>query len=322
MEIAPLSAAQRQSFDSDGFLLLHDVLSEADCDQLEAMADAAMDRHAPPAGTGLENHQTQRQLRLTMSDHPEFIPVVGQPHVVSLVAQLLSPNIHLHTAAVLYKNSYIGNDASAEEIANRGGHQAVFEAESAGWHRDAGITEDVGHAGVFRCGIKACYALTDLTSPMAGMTMFAKGSHLLDSPLPVRKNGQPAEHEPVQPAMRRGDVCLFENRVFHTGSVNLSDAMSKCVMIGYSYRWMGGHRSNMELVWPPYPMLSSLDPVTQQLLGGHGEAQPDLVSLVRGATEGGRLTAASAQTESAGFVWTTEVDPDESSSSSSSSARL
>eukprot|EP01052_Picozoa_sp_SAG31_P004292 SAG31_NODE_176_length_21334_cov_12.211067_21_plen_320_part_00 len=306
MRIAPLSTDQRRRFDNDGFLHLSGILSEKECDLLEKHADAAMEKHSPRTATGLERHQTQVQLRLPMRDHPEFFPIVAQPLVVSLVAQLLSPNIHLHTAAVLFKKKFIGNDASIDEVADRGGPRAVFEAESNGWHRDIGITEDVGHGGVFRCGIKACYALSDLTSPMSGMTLFARGSHLIKTPLAVA-HGQPTTHEAVQPSMRRGDVCLFENRIFHTGSVNMTATTSKCVIIGYSYRWMGGHRSNMELVWPPQSSLRDLDPITQQLLGGRGESQPDLVSLFGGATKSGVLSTSSAQTESFGFQWTTDV---------------
>ena len=81
-------------------------------------------------------------------------------------------------------------------------------------HRDIGITEDTGHGGVFRCGVKVCYALTGgMDAPMGGMTLFARGSHLIDTPLPV-SNGQPVDHEAVQPPLKRGDACLFENRIF------------------------------------------------------------------------------------------------------------
>ena len=42
-------------------------------------------------------------------------------------------------------------------------------------HRDIGITEDTGHDGVFRGGVKVCYALTGgMDAPMGGMTMFAR----------------------------------------------------------------------------------------------------------------------------------------------------
>ena len=91
-------------------------------------------------------------------------------------------------------------------------------------HRDIGITEDTGHDGVFRGGVKVCYALTDgMDAPMGGMTMFARGSHLIDTPLPV-SNGQPVEHEAVQPPLKRGDACLFENRIFRECGSGISAA--------------------------------------------------------------------------------------------------
>ena len=55
-------------------------------------------------------------------------------------------------------------------------------------------------------------------------------------------------------------------------------------------------------------MLSGLDPVTQQLLGGHGKAQPDLGALMKGGDGGGGPASPSAQTESPSFVWTVDVN--------------
>ena len=38
-------------------------------------------------------------------------------------------------------------------------------------------------------------------------------------------------------------------RLADTGSCNMSAVTSKCLIFGYSYRWMGGTRDNMDLVW-------------------------------------------------------------------------
>ena len=70
-------------------------------------------------------------------------------------------------------------------------------------------------------------ASTDgMDAPMGGMTMFAKGSHLIDTPLPV-SNGQPVEHEAVQPPLKRGDACLFENRIFRECDSRISAAQNR-----------------------------------------------------------------------------------------------
>ena len=138
-----------------------------------------------------------------------------------LVVQLLSPNLHVHTAAIIYKWP---------------------EGEAAGdartWHRDIGMTEDVGHAGVFRAGIKVGYCLTDFPEPRSGFTLFAPGSHRLPTPLPIPKRAVELDGA-VDLCLSAGDAFLFENRVFHSTAPKLSRRFSKVVILGYSYRWMG-----------------------------------------------------------------------------------
>ena len=125
-----------------------------------------------------------------------------------LVVQLLSPNLHLHTAAIIYK--------WPED-------QAAADART--WHRDIGMTEDVGHAGVFRAGVKVGYCLTDFPEPRSGFTLFAPSSHRLATPLPIRKGGDP--DGAVDLCLRAGDAFLFENRVFHSTAPNLSMRVSR-----------------------------------------------------------------------------------------------
>ena len=264
MSYSVLTDAQKLAFRCDGYLVVKAALSHAEVRDLEFVADGLMKRHSPQGqGSGLEKHETQVQLRRPIAETPELLPLVGNGSTVSLCAQLLSPNIHLHTAAVLFKFPH----ACAPEE-----RQAQFELLSAGWHRDIGITEDMGHEHVFRAGIKVCYALTDFQSPMSGLTRFARGSHLLRTPLPVDRGGRPTTHVAVQPPLCRGDAVLFENRIFHCGSVNMQPRVAKSLILGYAYRWMGGHKANMDLVWPrDQALLAGLPPRTQQLLGAEGD---------------------------------------------------
>lgn len=268
MTFAKITDAQRAAFDRDGFLVVGAALSEGELHVLEEAADGLIRQHGPRGGAGLEKHPTQVQLRMPIAEAPALLGLVGKGSVVSLCAQLLSPNLHLHTAAVLFKYPHACTREDGDE-------QAEFEAHSTGWHRDIGITEDMGHDCVFRAGIKVCYALSDFQSPRSGLTRFAQGSHLITSPLPVDMASYPAEHTPVQPPLRRGDAVLFENRIFHCGSVNMSPHVAKSLMIGYAYRWLGGHRKNMELVWPNQSEVHLQSRVTQQLLGGEGDGLID-----------------------------------------------
>ena len=190
------------------------------------------------------------QLRQGIVQEPAFHPLLAHSTTIPLVVQLLSPNIHLHTTAIIYKWP-----------------QDTTHAAERGWHRDIGMTEDMGHAGVFRAGIKVGYCLTNFPQPMSGFTLFAPGSHLLHTPLPLAQ-GEADPHNAVDLCLNAGDAFLFENRIFHSSAPNLSQRLSKVIIIGYSYRWMGGHKQNMMLVQPGDDILNQVDDTRKQLLGG------------------------------------------------------
>jgi hypothetical protein len=163
---------------------------------------------------------------------------------------LLSPNIHLHTTAIIYKFPQIDTSPASRS-----------------WHRDIGITQDLGHDCLFRAGIKVGYCLTDFLPSQSGFTLFAPGSHLFTTPLPIAE-GEIDPENVVDLCLNAGDAFLFENRVFHTPAPNLSLHTSKVVLFGYSYRWMGGLQHDMALVRPHGDVLDQVDDIGKQLLGG------------------------------------------------------
>jgi len=88
------------------------------------------------------------------------------------------------------------------------------------------MTEDLGHANIVRAGIKVGYCLTDFSEPMSGFTLFAPGSHLLPTPLPLAQ-GEIDPPDTVDLRLNAGDAFLFENRIFHTSAPNLQPAAVK-----------------------------------------------------------------------------------------------
>ena len=179
MEPALLDHERRRFFDENGYLVVRGALTPEEVAELTAAADRMIDDFERPG-------QAYVQRRPGVVEEPAFHPLLAHSSTVPLVVQLMSSNLHLHTAAIIYKWP---------------------EGEAAGdartWHRDIGMTEDVGHAGVFRAGIKVGYCLTDFPEPMSGFTLFAPGSHRLPTPLPIPKGA-------VDP--RRGGRSLPERR--------------------------------------------------------------------------------------------------------------
>ena len=243
MDFVMLTAAQRQFFDENGYLVVPDVLSPEMIDRLTKVSDRLIE--------SFDANGAYVQRRPGIVQEPDFHLLLTQSPTVPLVAQLLSPNIQLHTTAIIYKFP----EPADEEIVNQ-----------RGWHRDSGLAEDLKHKNVPRVSIKVGYCLTDFKQPRSGFTLFASGSHLIDTPLPIPK-GEVDPVGTVELRLNPGDAFLFENRIFHTSAPNLIDRVSKVVIFGYAYRWMGGAHRAMSLVQPDDTVLAQVDDVAKQLLG-------------------------------------------------------
>ena len=244
MEMTRLEEGQRRFFDENGYLVVPKALTPQEIALLTDVSDRMIEDF------GREENQRCVQRRPGAVQERGFHFLLTHSATVPLVAQLLSANIHLHTAAIMYKSP-----------------EADSATPSRGWHRDIGMTEDLGHGGIVRAGIKGGYCLTDFHEPQSGLTMFAPGTHRLPTPLPIPK-GEVDPENAVDLCLNAGAAFLFENRVFHTAAPNLSQRTSKVVIFGYSYRWLGGHRKHMTLVWPDDDVLAQVDDIGKQLLGG------------------------------------------------------
>lgn len=251
MNFVPLTTEQRQSFDEDGFLVVRDVLNRQAVEQLIEAGDrrASVFLNKPEL---LEKEEYNHlDLRPGLLKDKAFFSLLAHSPTVPLVVQLLSPNIQLHSLALIYKRP-----VSTEGTPFR-----------RGWHRDIRIPKDLGHRDLPRVGIKICYCLTDFHTPDSGMTLFARKSHLSSEALKIRKGKiDPEDVEVCDLTLNAGDAVLFENRIFHTAAPNRSDRVSRVLMYGYAYRWL---KPEVYLEVPDEALLQKADPITRQLLGGY-----------------------------------------------------
>ena len=251
MDLVKLTGAQRQFFDDNGYLVVPDVLSTEMIDKLTQVSDRLIE--------SFDANGAYVQRRPGIVQEPDFHPLLTQSPTVPLVAQLLSPNIQLHTTAIIYKFP----EPADEEVVNQ-----------RGWHRDSGLAVDLRHKNVPRVSIKVGYCLTDFKQSRSGFTLFASGSHLIDTPLPIPK-GEVDPVGTIELCLNAGDAFLFENRLFHTSAPNLTDRVSKVIIFGYAYRWMGGSHKAMSLVQPDDAVLAQVDDVAKQLLGATSDGLID-----------------------------------------------
>ncbi|MFT4927443.1 MAG: ectoine hydroxylase [Phenylobacterium sp.] len=251
MDFSQLSEQQRASFDKDGFLVIPNAL---DSEQVSALTDitdckarAFLDKYDVPS----KAEYNQLDFRPGLLKYPATIDLVSNPKTIPLVVQLLSPNIHLHSTALIYKRPSDPNLAPMRR----------------GWHRDIRIPRDLGHANLPRVGIKVCYCLTDFQQNDDGLTLLARGTQHWDGPLEMAKGEiDPIGVDVCDLKLNAGDAFIFDNRIYHTASPNRSDRVSKVLIFGYSYRWM---KAEIYLDNPDPNKLRQHDPVTRQLLGGY-----------------------------------------------------
>jgi ectoine hydroxylase-related dioxygenase (phytanoyl-CoA dioxygenase family) len=269
LDFVQLKQDQRESFEKDGFLILRNAL---DADTLERLIDAG-DRRARSFLDKPKVHDrseyNQLDLRPGLLAEQVFRTLISHSSTVPLIVQLLGPNIHLHSIALIYKRP------EAQDL-------SPFRR---GWHRDIRIPRDLGHEGLPRVGIKVCYCLTDFHQPNSGMTLFARKSHLISNALTIpRGRVDPENLEVCDPILNAGDAILFENRIFHTAAPNQSDRVSRVLMYGYAYRWM---KPEVYLENPDGKLLEKADPITRQLLGGYRDVDTVPWALQRWANRHG-----------------------------------
>jgi len=281
MEFIRLTPAQRKAFEEDGFLVVPRAVTAETVTRLveagDRLAKSLLDKpelHDRPEYNHLD-------LRPGLLREESFFCLVANAATVSLVVQLLGPNIHLHSTALIYKRP----------------ESPSAPAFRRGWHRDIRIPKDLGHRCLPRVGIKVCYCLTDFQQPESGMTLFARGSHLKNSPLTVPTTQvDPLDADVVDLQLNAGDALLFENRIFHTAAPNRRDRTSKVLIYGYAYRWM---KPEVYLDVPNNEYLDKADPIAHQLLGGYRDIDTPPWALQRWVRR--------HQVEPESVPWTVEI---------------
>jgi ectoine hydroxylase-related dioxygenase (phytanoyl-CoA dioxygenase family) len=242
---------QRKAFDDDGFLVVRDVLDAGSVAACLAAGDRLAQAFLGKSEVLERPEYNHLDFRPGVLSEKPLLDLVSNATAVSLMLQLLGPNIHLHSTALIYKRP----------------SRSDAPAFRRGWHRDIRIPKDLGHQFLPRVGIKICYCLTDFPGPNSGMTLLARGSHQRTGPLVIRKGAvDPEDVELCDLQLGAGDAFLFDNRLFHTAAPNLSDRTSKVLIYGYAFRWM---KQEIYLETLDAACFKQQDPITRQLLGGY-----------------------------------------------------
>jgi len=184
----PMTEMERFIFECWGYLIIPNVLSEAECD--EALAAAKRVHGGQPAekfkqiGRGFENEPALERLM----DHPAVLPKVR----------------------ALYGDRFVLQAAWCTVM--------PAASEHSSWHQDGSSAYDFRQLGfpVPLLQLRASFNLTDQSELGMGNMALIPGSHRSPVPLPQSVRKQPGA-SPIQHIIRaaRGSVLLFHNGVWH-----------------------------------------------------------------------------------------------------------
>ena len=240
-----LTDAERERFDTDGYLVVPGVLA-ADTVAVLAAAASRLD------GEWRERRQLKPHHPLNLLDaigkDDAFLPLLDLPRTFMKVVDILGWHIQL------YHSHLIVTPPLPE------GYQP--KQPRLGWHQDSGrLNLDLEGEPRPRVSLKVGFFFSDATAPDRGNFHVVPGSHRRNHlEFPPEPGADHPDAAPVRVAA--GDAVFFDRRLWHAPGRNRSNVTRQVLFLGYSYRWL---RPRDDMTVGHY--LRGADPVRRQLLG-------------------------------------------------------
>jgi len=238
-----LTEAENLEFEQNGYFVVENALSTDMLDQLNALVnqrDAEFrEQDSVAQHTRLNEHDLVGKADL-------FLELVDWPATFPKVWGILGWHIQLfHTQLV------VTPPGSDREIKKR-----------LGWHQDNNrMNRDFETPLHPRVSLKVAYFLTDTTEIGRANFYIVPGGHL--------ENGVTYSHPDVRlpkgavpTQVKAGDALIFDRRLWHAASPNITAHPRKMLFYGYSYRWLRS-KSAMKLEH----LYDQVNPIRRQLLG-------------------------------------------------------
>lgn len=238
-----------ERFHRDGFLIVENVLSPAQLEQLRGDLDNVLP--SPVKGVEL-------QMRVFETSRAN-LKLFEQEPIVTFAERLIADgrpgsDEHVH---VVHNNAI---------RTNTGG--GISE-----WHQDDPPHYRVTHGKpptnvrlpvlLFTCN----YYLTDVTELEQGPTQFVPGSHLFGAEPPNEIEGSPWAKDVVSVLGRAGTALLFNCQVWHRGAPNLSDQTRYVTQVSYAHRIIGHRYYPFMNYTMPEHVYAEASPRLRRLLG-------------------------------------------------------
>ncbi|MAG35689.1 MAG: hypothetical protein CL878_05520 [Dehalococcoidia bacterium] len=238
-----LTDAERLEFDRNGFLIVENAIPDELIARLIPVADRADAQYR--SERGLSPHERINFLDFVGEDEL-FLELLDWPTTFPKVWGLLGWNIQLY-----HSHMPVSPPLPPDE------RPAKIELKL---HQDSDrLNKELETDPQPRISLKVAYFLTDTRELGRANLYLAPGSH-------VRSRSAVSgmdESEATAVQVDTGTAVLFDRRIWHSASPNVSDVSRKVLFYGYSYRWLRP-RDDMTAA---NRFMDRCDPIRRQLLG-------------------------------------------------------
>ena len=232
-----MTAAQRDHFEQQGYLIVEDALDD---DMLGRLLEAGDRVDAQErAARGLAPNALMAKFRTIVEDDV-FLELLDWPKTFPLIWDILGWNVQHYISHLIY---YPPESPSSVNL------------KPGGWHQDGGRPVPEMERPQPRLSLKVGFWLTDISEPERGGIRIVPESHKRDQP--------PDFADAMQVQVKAGTAVLFDRRMWHARGINTSETTRKVLFLGYSYRWLRGLDYNLM----PAEILAQCSPIRRQLLG-------------------------------------------------------
>ena len=235
-----LTAEEKSELDTQGFLHLPGILSQAQVDAINARTAELLAEEGDKAGTEVHREAGTDRLSDLINKDPLFHVILTEPRVLAAIAHVLQFDLKLSSL-----NSRAAHPGKGLQ----------------GLHADWGKLETPGDYQV----CNSIWLLDDFTS-QNGATRTVPGSHL-HGRQPSEEMANPSDPHPEEVLIlgKAGDVVVFNSHTWHGGTINTTDKPRRALHGYYTRRHQSQQLEQQKYLRPE--TWDTLSPAARVVLG-------------------------------------------------------
>ena len=214
-----ITAEQRESFDTNGYIVLRGALSQDEIRPLREAADRAEQRWLDNPNRIGDDFPYLRRVEPLIEYDDVFVDLLDHEAFFPLIREILGSSI-----AMIDTSYFI--TASGQGWGN-----------TSDWHVDEALTGP--HGAPIPLMAKVSISLDEISDLDDGPTALIPGSHRLsynaNPPAPEDPRDMPGK---VPLLVSPGDVAIFHGRVHHAAMPNVGDRTRRMLHYNYGHIWM------------------------------------------------------------------------------------